>query len=76
MERFEHSIKALEEALKNAKAWRHIHKSNPKYQKQVEKYQAEVDDIQEAIRVLKHLRDHGFYKPKEVSAESKTGRAI
>ena len=77
MERFEYSITRLEELLKTSKGWLQVSKDrldiepdDPKWQEFVEKYQAEVDDIESAIAHLKHLRDYNLHLVEQETGEN------
>ena len=80
MQRFEYTISQLEELLKTSQGWLRVSKNrldispdHPKWQEFVEKYQAEVDDIESAIAHLKHLRDYNLHLVEQETGENGEG---
>ena len=77
MPRFEHSIAQLTQSLTTSNGWLEIAKSRlgisindiEKWQGFVDKYQAEIDDMESAIEHLKELSDNDMHLAKLESGE-------
>ena len=77
MQRFEHSIAQLTQSLTTSNGWLEIAKSRlsisindiEKWQGFVDKYQAEINDMESAIEHLKELSDNDMHLAKHESGE-------
>ena len=77
MPRFEHSIAQLTQSLTTSNGWLEIAKSRlgisiqdvDKWQGFVDKYQAEINDMESAIAHLKELSDNDMHLAKHESGE-------
>ena len=77
MERFEYSITQLQKSLKTSQGWLQVSQNKlgfatddtEKWQEFVEKYQAEVNDLESAIEHLQDIRDKSLYILERESGE-------